>query len=136
MIETNCSPPAESPTTICQSNYNCSIWLCLKMYRVIYQIYPTKSIQINIVIGGKPPNPHLKSYFINQSGLKKLVGGFCSFTQTACRFRIKWSVGSDITSTKDPTGLKGANTGISMMKVPYHLKVWECALLPPSRNKT
>ncbi len=66
--------PAESPTTLCQSNYSCSFWLCLKMDRFIYWLYPTKSMQINIVIGGKSPNPHIKSYFINQSGLKDLVG--------------------------------------------------------------
>ncbi len=36
-------------------------------------------MQINIIIGGKPPNPYLKSYFINQADLKNIGGGFCSF---------------------------------------------------------
>ncbi len=43
-------------------------------------IISTKSIQINIVIGSNPPNPYLKSYFINQSDLKNIGGGFCNFT--------------------------------------------------------
>ncbi len=34
--------------------------------------------QINIMIGDKPSNPHLKSYFINQSGFKNIGGGFCN----------------------------------------------------------
>ncbi len=38
------------------------------------------------MIGGKPPNPHLKSYFINQSGLNNIGGGFCSFTK--CLFQL------------------------------------------------
>ncbi len=46
----------------------------LGMHHVIYWLYPTKSIQINIVIGGEPPNPHLKPCLINQPGIKYMVG--------------------------------------------------------------
>ncbi len=31
---------------------------------------------MQIVIGGKPPNPFLKSYFINQFSIKYMVGDF------------------------------------------------------------
>ncbi len=46
-------------------------------------VYPTKLIQINIVIGGKPPNPNLKSYFINQSALKYIGGGGKFYQKTS-----------------------------------------------------
>ncbi len=36
-----------------------NILLCLVMHHHhVYWLYTTQSIQINIVIGGKPPNPH------------------------------------------------------------------------------
>ncbi len=36
------------------------------------------------MIGGKPPNAQLKSYLINQSGLKYIGEGFCQLTGEFC----------------------------------------------------
>ncbi len=40
-------------------------------------------MQVNIVIGREPPKSHLKSYFINQSGIKYMVGDSAVFGQLA-----------------------------------------------------
>ncbi len=49
-----CGPPAESPTTHNTSN----ILLCLRMNHVLYIGYiQHNQNKLNIVIGGKPPNP-------------------------------------------------------------------------------
>ncbi len=61
----------------------CYVCGCIVLY--MDYIQPTQ-IQINIVIRGKPPNTHLKSYFINQSGFKYIDGGFCSFTMISQLF--------------------------------------------------
>ncbi len=55
------------------------------MYHVLYWLYLTTSMQINIVIGGKPPNPLLKSYFINQLGIKYMVGDSAVLLSDPCQ---------------------------------------------------
>ncbi len=75
-------PTCRIPTTLCQSNSCCIIWLCLKMHRVIYWLHPTRSIQINIVIGGKPPSKApFKIIFHKSVRSQKFGGWFCSFTE-------------------------------------------------------
>ncbi len=46
---------------------------------------------MNIMIGGKPPNPHFSLKFINQSCFKNIGGGFCSFTDLVLQFLMSES---------------------------------------------
>ncbi len=63
----------------------------LGMHHVIYWLYPTKSIQINTVIGGEPPNPHLKPYLINQSGIKYMMGDSAVLHQALPIVTVYWT---------------------------------------------